>query len=1482
MTAQSTTARARAAAAVILAVSLAVGLLSAPALADPTPAPVTLSDRAKVLAAWKAGGPAVRRGAETALAGPDQGIQVFLATGQTAAAEQDLRAQLEQRLAVSGPGVRAAGAKALAGPAAGVQAFLDSGYRKPFEDDQRVRLSQIMATGGPGVRVAAGKAMDGTADDVTRFLNSEQFTARDNDDRVRVNQLMSTGGPEVKKAAGVALDGTVEDVREFLRAGWQVAAARDQETLTVAQLADLAGNSAGRAGEQSRTAKDAAAKAVDAARLAKDAAQRAAQETKAAQGDAVKAAAAAGRAADAAGRAAVAAQTASTAATAANEAAQQAANAAAAAAAASTQAGDAAAAARKAAADAATDAGQADAARAAAAAARQAATDARSAGEAAAWAGRVATEAGVAAQAAADAGTNAAAAAQAAADAAQCAGVSGDAATRANDAATKARTAAAEATRAATATVAIAAEAAAAAGEAQRAANAAAGHADAAAAAATAAAAHAGEAATAATTAQAAATEATAAADAAAQAATQAHKIADTSRKADAERLVAQEKASVAAAVEAKRVEDEQKKTAAWQAGQAAQLAADTERLLTEATATGVDPAVAVTKGRQAAVRLLTAGGPWVQAAAETALAGTDADVRAFLSTGLTEARDRDDRVSVMTIAYASTRLPQRLAAEQAAVGTPAQVREFLSTGAYPGKDDDDRVLVSQIMAAGSEAMKAAGSAALDSSIAAVREFLTHKQYEVRDDDNAVLINKAIHDGGPEVNAVAQAVLSGPKSGYVPFLQIGLPKAQRRDADTAAHVATIGAYLNKIDGSVAVARQYAAEAARAAATARGAATEAAGYANQAQISAGQAAEAARQAAASALQAQASAKQAADYARTALANAASARDAARRADNSATAATASAQQAKQYAIDAKAAADQARASAEAAGKSSTEANQAADAARQEVWNRQQAAGAMQNETAFVDEDGRVSFVDAVPRPDMKQDIVHEDMSKCTAEDPGGMWGWLTSDDHTWHKNAAGVDVCDVPVTVKVSGTVDYVLKTCPVPNLSIAGCQGKYTEADTLVLASKTLDGVQFDATSELTYKDYVEHYQVRCDPQSGMCMTGDSAKILASLLFGDLITCIKNPGVNGPCAWAVATFIPWGTLLKGVKGVIAVRYAVMTGIGIEDAQLVLRVALGGYTAPVLARLDAMVAAVTRFRGALANGEGLAAAYGALRGNPNIDARVLTALTVAGERTAVGRAAIRFKFCARSNSFSADTQVLMADGTARPIATVALGDLVLSTDPVTGVTAAEHVTQLHVNIDIDLADIAVALPSGGEGVIRTTQEHPFWDETRSGWVNAGQLVVQHRLRTDDGRIVTVVAVRNRRGPQEMRNLTVADLHTYYVLVRGVPVLVHNTGPCELAYSIADHSMDELKNGLADHYVAGIEGREALAQYVDDILFEVRASVSKPLNGGRVAYWDDAKRAVVIENPLAGELGHEGQELGTVFTPERGKAYYDELR
>jgi hypothetical protein len=164
----------------------------------------------------------------------------------------------------------------------------------------------------------------------------------------------------------------------------------------------------------------------------------------------------------------------------------------------------------------------------------------------------------------------------------------------------------------------------------------------------------------------------------------------------------------------------------------------------------------------------------------------------------------------------------------------------------------------------------------------------------------------------------------------------------------------------------------------------------------------------------------------------------------------------------------------------------------------------------------------------------------------------------------------------------------------------------------------------------------------------------------------------------------------------------------------------------------------------------------------------------TAADIAGAVTGCG-----------GNSFQAGTPVLLADGTTRPIETLEVGDVVLATDPVTGITEAQEITQLHVNNDKEFTDLTVATGNGTSAVINTTQEHPFWSITRHAWTHAETLNPGEQLQTVNGSTAEVLARTNYPDARTMFNLTVSTIHTYYVLAGTMPVLVHNIDECRVA-------------------------------------------------------------------------------------------------
>ncbi|GAA3043082.1 hypothetical protein GCM10020229_62920 [Kitasatospora albolonga] len=142
-----------------------------------------------------------------------------------------------------------------------------------------------------------------------------------------------------------------------------------------------------------------------------------------------------------------------------------------------------------------------------------------------------------------------------------------------------------------------------------------------------------------------------------------------------------------------------------------------------------------------------------------------------------------------------------------------------------------------------------------------------------------------------------------------------------------------------------------------------------------------------------------------------------------------------------------------------------------------------------------------------------------------------------------------------------------------------------------------------------------------------------------------------------------------------------------------------------------------------------------------------------------------------------DSFPAGTGVLMADRSIRPIEQVTVGDSVLATDPITGRTESKPV-QATIRTPDDRGFTTVQLDSSGSGTVISTDHHRYWTENQRSWRDASQLRPGDTLRTPNGAAVTVASVSHDDSSRVAYNLTVGDLHTYYVVAATTPVLVHN--------------------------------------------------------------------------------------------------------
>ncbi|MEW2113670.1 polymorphic toxin-type HINT domain-containing protein [Streptomyces sp. NPDC005474] len=149
-----------------------------------------------------------------------------------------------------------------------------------------------------------------------------------------------------------------------------------------------------------------------------------------------------------------------------------------------------------------------------------------------------------------------------------------------------------------------------------------------------------------------------------------------------------------------------------------------------------------------------------------------------------------------------------------------------------------------------------------------------------------------------------------------------------------------------------------------------------------------------------------------------------------------------------------------------------------------------------------------------------------------------------------------------------------------------------------------------------------------------------------------------------------------------------------------------------------------------------------------------------------------------------NSFVPGTEVLMADGTTKRIEDVKTGDRVRATDPKTGRTTVKTVTAEITGKGLKhLVRITLSSELNGKKQttsITATDGHPFWVPQLGAWVDATNLTAGEQLSSSTQAVIRITEVRRWTQSATVHNLTVADIHTYYVVAGTTSVLVHNDG------------------------------------------------------------------------------------------------------
>ncbi len=198
-----------------------------------------------------------------------------------------------------------------------------------------------------------------------------------------------------------------------------------------------------------------------------------------------------------------------------------------------------------------------------------------------------------------------------------------------------------------------------------------------------------------------------------------------------------------------------------------------------------------------------------------------------------------------------------------------------------------------------------------------------------------------------------------------------------------------------------------------------------------------------------------------------------------------------------------------------------------------------------------------------------------------------------------------------------------------------------------------------------------------------------------------------------------------------------------------------------------------------------------------------------------------------------HSFVSSTEVMLADGSTKPIDQVKPGDVVQATDPATGKTAPHEVVATIVHGDEgDMTHLTI----DGGGSLDATSWHPVWVDELGQFVPVGHLVVGEHVKSTGGAHPAITAVRHYTQIRPVYDLTIEGVHTYYVRAGATPVLVHNCGDGAVSkQTMDDHILPQHDPNHADAW-KWLEKSKFEDWVTPDIIRNwARLAMRKPIEG-----------------------------------------------
>ncbi|MCA2211659.1 RHS repeat-associated core domain-containing protein [Jidongwangia harbinensis] len=422
-------------------------------------------------------------------------------------------------------------------------------------------------------------------------------------------------------------------------------------------------------------------------------------------------------------------------------------------------------------------------------------------------------------------------------------------------------------------------------------------------------------------------------------------------------------------------------------------------------------------------------------------------------------------------------------------------------------------------------------------------------------------------------------------------------------------------------------------------------------------------------------------------------------------------------------------------------------------------------------------------------------------------------------------------------------------------------------------AGPTTTGTTPAAVQGPSPEDLAKANQLQSKSTLDVILEAGGQILMEFLGINDILNCLKGDLVA--CVSLVVGALPWGKIFKAKKiaeAIFKAGKAVVTFFQeLKWARAIIQGAEDAAKAAKQAAAAAAKAAADKAAAAKAAAEQAAKKAAA---EAAAKAKALAAKAKAKTKKDAGDGAA----CPIPHSFVAGTTVLMADGTSKPVEEVEPGDTVQATDPETGESGDRQVTHtIRTDDDKQFVDLTVTGSADSDGedhTVTTTETHPFWSETRKKWVDAGDLRDGELLRTSAGTYVQLSAVRSYPHRERTYDLTVDDLHTYYVGAGDQSLLVHNCGGKGTTNGRQHSTKCDCANGAPERVPNnpwGGRGKPATQAQHDDLRDELMDANPgwKHVAGGRDRNTGDILPEVVEPNGRRADLKFEMEDGSPVF-------------